>query len=100
LVSNWLGFPGADLIPFWSALSAADARGHLDLLLTAITKAHAPLAAAITGPKFGVKDVNGLAAKTTADWKELLQPNPDLLPEFTQPGTTEERTQAFIRYLG
>jgi hypothetical protein len=100
LVSNWLSFSAADLISFWSALPAQEQRGHLDLLLTAITKADAPLIAAITGPEFGVKDVNGLAAKNTADWEGLLQPNPNLLPEFTLPGTTEERTQAFIRYLG
>lgn len=100
LVGNWLSFSGADLIPFWSALPAPDLKGHLDLLLTVITKAHPPLVAAITRPKFGVKDVNGLAAKNTADWEGLLNSNPDLLPEFTLPGTTEERTQAFIRYLG
>jgi hypothetical protein len=100
LVNNWLSFSGADLSPFWNALPAPDLRGHLDLLLTVITKEHAPLIAAITGTKFGVKDVNGLAAKNTAEWKGLLQPNPNLLPEFTKPGTTEERTQAFIRYLG
>jgi hypothetical protein len=100
LVSNWLGFPGAELIPFWRVLPTQDQKGHLDLLLTAITKAHAPLVAAITGPEFGVKNVNGLAAKNTDDWKELLQPNPYLLPEFTKPGTVEERAQAFIRHLG
>lgn len=100
LVGNWLSFSGADLIPFWSASPPPDPKGHLDLLLTVITKAHAPLVLAITRPEFGVTDVNGLAAKRTGAWKELLHPNPDLLPEFTRPGTTEERTQGFIRYLG
>jgi hypothetical protein len=100
LVGDWLRFPEADLIPFWRALPSPDLRGHLDLLLTVITKAQALLMAAITGPEFGVKDVNGLADKTTGDWEELLNSNPNLLPEFTLPGTTEERTQTFIRYLG
>jgi Tc toxin complex TcA C-terminal TcB-binding domain len=100
LVADWLLFPGADLILFWSAVPARASEGHLDLLLTAITRAHAPLVAAITGAEFGVKDVNGLAAKTTDDWKSLLLPDPNLLPEFTKPGTTEERTRAFIRHLG
>lgn len=100
LVNDWLNFSAAGLSSFWSALPVQDQRGHLDLLLTAITKADAPLIAAITGPELGVKDVNGLAQKTTGDWEGLLNSNPNLLPEFTNPGTTEERTQAFIRYLG
>ncbi|MDZ7363649.1 MAG: insecticidal toxin complex protein [candidate division KSB1 bacterium] len=99
LVSNWLAFTGADINAFWVALSAADVAGHLDLLLCAITKAHAPLVAAIKAPAFGVNNVNDLAAKTNQDWEALLHPNPALLPEFTKPGTSEERTQAFIRHL-
>jgi hypothetical protein len=100
LVTDWLRFPGADLKSFWSALPARDAKEHLNLLLTAITKGHQPLVAAVTGPEFGLKDVNDLAAKNTDDWERLLQSNPDLLPEFTQPGTTEERIRGLIRHLG
>ena len=100
LLTDWLGFSGANLIPFWTALPKQDQRGHLDLLLTVITKEHAPLVGAIVGSKFGVKDANGLAVKNTADWKGLLNSNPELLPGFTRPGNTEERAQSFIRYLG
>ncbi|PYP83713.1 MAG: insecticidal toxin complex protein [Blastocatellia bacterium AA13] len=99
LVNNWLRFSGADLSVFWSSAPARDARGHLDLLLTAISKAHAPLIAAITDAGFGVMDVNGLAAKNTDDWERLLHSSPIALPEFTNPGTTEDRTRTFIRHL-
>ena len=101
LITNWLGFTSADINVFWSALSPTDTTGHLDLILCAITKAYAPLAAAIKAAAngFGVSDVNDLAAKNNSNWEALLNPNPALLPEFTKPGTTEERTQAFIRHL-
>ncbi|MCY7282514.1 MAG: insecticidal toxin complex protein, partial [Cyanobacteria bacterium CAN_BIN43] len=103
LVSNWLGFTGADINAFWVALSPANTTGHLDLILCAITKEHSPLPTpltdAIKNPAFGVTNVTQLAAKTSGDWEALLHPNPALLPEFTKPGTTEERTQAFIRHL-
>jgi hypothetical protein len=99
MVSHWLRFNGADLISFWGALPARDLEGHLDLLLAAITKGHSPLVATITSPEFGVKDVTGLAAKTTRDWEILLRSDPELLPDFTRPGTTEERIQSFIRHL-
>ncbi len=99
LLTNWLAFSGADIKPFWAALTPGDVTGHLDLLLCAVTKAHALLVAAIKLPAFGVNDAGDLAAKTNQDWETLLIPTPALLPEFTKPGTTEERTQAFIRHL-
>lgn len=102
LITNWLGFTGADINAFWSALSPANITRHLDLILCAITKAYAPLESAIKAPApggLGVSDVDDLAVKTSGDWEALLNPNPVLLPDFTKPGTTEERTQAFIRHL-
>lgn len=105
LVTDWLARFEADINVFWEALGPADVRGHLDLVLCAVTKHHDPLIAAINGPGFGVNDAGDLAAKTNGDWENLLNPqppsvpNPALLPEFTKPGTIAERTQAFIRYL-
>jgi Tc toxin complex TcA C-terminal TcB-binding domain len=104
LVSSWLGFAGADINTFWSALSPTNITGHLDVILCAITKAYALLEAAIKAPPVGgfgagVSNVNDLAAKNNGNWEALLNLNPTLLPEFTKPGTTEERTQAFIRHL-
>ncbi|NEN88689.1 MAG: insecticidal toxin complex protein [Okeania sp. SIO3H1] len=109
LVSDWLGFSGADINTFWGALSPENTTGHLDLVLCAITKAHAPLVDAIKAPPVppppipsfgaGVTNVNELAAKNNENWEALLNLNPALLPEFTKPGTTEERSQAFVRHL-
>lgn len=104
LVSDWLAFTGVDINAFWVALSPGNITGHLDLILCAVTKAHEPLVTAIKTAPFSVTDVDGLAAKTNEDWEDLLHPvpvfpDPDLLPEFTKPGTREERTQAFIRHL-
>jgi hypothetical protein len=109
LVTAWLGFIGADINTFWAS---ANTNGHLDLILCAITKEHPPsvlLTAAIKNPPVlappapsfgaGVTNVNDLAAKNNGNWEALLNPNPALLPEFTKPGTTEERTKAFIRHL-
>ena len=99
LITNWLNFVGADISQFWAALPAGDITGHLDLVLCAVTHAHAPLEAAIKAPPFNVSSAIALKAKTSGEWEALLNPNPALLPEFTKPGTTEERTQAFIRHL-
>ncbi|SFN24754.1 hypothetical protein SAMN05216386_0105 [Nitrosospira briensis] len=99
LISNWLSRIEADINIFWGSLTAADIAGHLDLILCAVTKAHNPLVDAIKAAAFGVDNASELADKTNGDWESLLHPNPELLPEFTKPGTTEERTQAFIRHL-
>ncbi|HEY9892565.1 MAG TPA: neuraminidase-like domain-containing protein [Candidatus Sericytochromatia bacterium] len=107
LVTDWLGFTEADINAFWTTLSSANTAGHLDLILCAITKENpplAPLTAAIKNPSVpsfgaGVSNVNDLAAKNNQNWEALLNANPALLPEFTKPGTTQERIQAFIRHL-
>lgn len=109
LISHWLGRVEADINVFWGSLIAADVTGHLDLVLCAVTKHHDPLINAIKNPAplpngLSVTNVNELIAKTNEDWEKLLHPVPvdptqDKLPEFTKPGTREERTQAFIRYL-
>lgn len=115
LVRSWLDFPLRPPLPplppdspislFWET---ADTARHLDLILCAITKEHPPLPTPLTdaiknppAPGFGdgVSNVTDLAAKNNGNWEALLNPNPALLPEFTKPGTTEERTQAFIRHL-
>jgi hypothetical protein len=99
LINHWLSRVETDINVFWGSLIPADVIGHLDLVLCAVTKHHDPLINAIKAPAFGVNDATDLTAKTNGEWEDLLHPNPALLPEFTKPGTTEERTQAFIRYL-
>jgi hypothetical protein len=106
LVTDWLAFSDADIDLFWNVLTPAQTSGHLDIILCAITRAHQPLIDAILPPPpdIGISNVNDLATKTNQDWEDLLQPDPPqpgstLLPDFTAPGTVEERTQAFIRNL-
>lgn len=109
LITHWLGRVEADINVFWGALVPADVTGHLDLVLCAVTTHHDPLIDAIKNPAplpdgLNVTNVNELIAKTNEDWEKLLHPVPvnptqDKLPEFTKPGTREERTQAFIRHL-
>ncbi|QEL71780.1 MULTISPECIES: neuraminidase-like domain-containing protein [unclassified Bacillus cereus group] len=105
LVSNWLDFTGADINSFWGGLSLNDIAAHFDLVVFTVTKGHVPLMNAINSLAFGVKDVKGLAAKNSGDWETLLYPDslpasiPDPLPGFTNPGTRQERIQAFINHL-
>lgn len=99
LITHWLGRTEADISIFWGNLTAADVAGHLDLILCVVTKHHDLLIQAIRTVTFGVNNATDLIAKTNSDWELLLHPDPALLPEFTKPGTMEERTQAFIRYL-
>jgi hypothetical protein len=79
LITNWLGFTGADINAFWSALSSANTAGHLDLILCAITKAFAPLATAIKAPPVpgfgaGVTNVDDLAAKNNGKFTRITAP--------------------------
>lgn len=99
LVTHWLARTDADISLFWNALAAADVSGQLELVLCAVTQQHLPLVNVIKQPAFGVNAAGDLKAKTNQDWYDLLLPDPTLLPDFTKPGTTEERTQAFIRHL-
>ena len=108
LIGSWLAYIEADINEFWKALSSVDDfSGHLDLLLCAITKAHEPLVSVIEeDPVFEVNNVDDLDEKNSNDWKELLSSDsdppvllPELLPEFTKPGTAEERFEAFILHL-
>lgn len=99
LVSEWLSFTNPDINEFWKTLSDNNIIGHFNLVLLAITHNHTPLQNAITSPPFNVDNVSKLLAKTSDDWEKLLIPNRDLLPEFTKPGTNEERAQTYIRYL-
>lgn len=64
-----------------------------------MTHSHQPLVNEIKSAAFGVADVQDLSDKTNQDWQDLLHPDLSLLPDFTAPGTVEERTQAFIRNL-
>ena len=99
LVEAWLDFTDADIAEFWAGpLSAQEAAGHLALVLAALTDSHQPLIDAIND--IPVTTVEELRNRTADAWRELFGDPVDaaLLPAFTEPGTPEERVEAFIRH--
>ncbi|HWN67040.1 MAG TPA: neuraminidase-like domain-containing protein [Haliangium sp.] len=101
LIAGWLDFantspkddPAEDIRPFWENLSAAATLGHLRLVLAALTEQ--PESDLIE--ELNVATVQELAEVTAAEWMAVFEANPELLPEFTRPGTRGERINAFIR---
>jgi hypothetical protein len=121
LVAEWLGFmspapkedPAEDIRPFWEGLSQAGKRGHLRLVLAALAEQPDPQplidAVATVLALNSLTGVEALKSVTAAQWsrvfkgdtkplsKNPLPAHPELLPEFTKPGTLDERINAFIR---
>jgi hypothetical protein len=106
LLTAWLADMNASIDPFWqqSPFPPALVPGHLDLVLavvtqqTVVTPNSAALIAAIKG--IPVADAGQLKAITAQQWMLFFLPaNAALLPEFTKPGTPEERVQAFVRQV-
>ncbi|MGF6201732.1 neuraminidase-like domain-containing protein [Pseudomonas laurylsulfatiphila] len=100
LVTAWLKEPLWEQSPLPKALKP----GHLDLALAVITQqtadphASTKLIAAIKN--IPVADVEQLKARTVQDWQDFfLRAKVGLLPDFTKPGTPQERVEAFIREL-
>jgi ABC toxin-like protein len=108
LIEKWLDFnnptpnddPELDIEPFWGPNAAAHPQGHLRLVLCAATQTAdvEPLIAAI-GAVAPIGSVTDLVAITATQWNQIFHANPALLPEFTKPGTLQERIDAFIRHL-
>ncbi|WP_260955701.1 Tc toxin subunit A-related protein [Pseudomonas citri] len=106
LVTAWLAQMAVSIDPFWqqAPFPAALVPGHLDLVLavitqqTVVTPASVALIAAIKG--IPVANVAQLKARTVQQWQAFFLPaNVALLPDFTQPGTPQERVEAFVRQL-
>lgn len=106
LVSAWLAEMGPSIDAFWqqNPFPAALVPGHLDLVLvvvtqqTVVTPASTALIAAIKA--IPVANVAQLKARTVQQWYAFFLPaNVGLLPDFTNPGTPEERVEAFVRQL-
>lgn len=113
LVAGWLNFvsappkdePAEDIRPFWLNLSPAAAKGHLRLVMVALTKEPDPAqliqaiqaVAANANPPKPLNTVQDLTAITAAEWTQVFKDNPSLLPAFTKPGTLDERISAFLR---
>lgn len=110
LIASWLEFanvapreePADDVRPFWEGLSAAFQRGHLRLVLSALTQEpdSRPLIdavkAVLQAPR-SLETVQDLIAVTAGDWTQVFTNAPALLPAFTKPGTLDERIRAFLR---
>ncbi len=106
LVTAWLAEMGASIDAFWqqNPFPAALVAGHLDLVLaivtqqTVVTPTSTALIAAIRA--IPVATVAQLKALTVQQWYAFFLPaNVGLLPDFTNPGTPEERVEAFVRQL-
>lgn len=106
LVTAWLADMSASIDPFWqqNPFPIALVPGHLDLVLavitqqTVVTVSSTALIAAIKG--IPVANVGQLKALTVQQWTAFFLPaNVALLPDFTNPGTPEERVQAFVRQV-
>ncbi|HEU4583744.1 MAG TPA: neuraminidase-like domain-containing protein [Polyangiaceae bacterium] len=123
LVEQWLAYnnpalaedPAEDIAAFWStvteALNLALARGHVRLALAVITQRPnvedlltriadvlrvAPQTVQQFLDQFSVED---LAVITSAQWTLIFTGREDLLPDYTLPGSFDERVSAFIRHL-
>lgn len=106
LLTAWLAEMGASIDAFWQQdpFPPALVPGHLDLVLavvtqqTVVTPASTALIAAIKA--IPVANVAQLKARTVQQWYAFFLPgNVGLLPDFTNPGTPEERVEAFVRQL-
>nr|WP_281720110.1 neuraminidase-like domain-containing protein [Nitrosomonas nitrosa] len=106
LITAWLAVPGESIDAFWqqNPFPAALVSGHLDLVLAVVTQqivvpsTSTALIAAIKA--IPVANVGQLKARTVQDWYAFFLPaNVGLLPDFTNPGTPEERVKAFVLQL-
>ncbi|RSZ60449.1 insecticidal toxin complex protein [Massilia atriviolacea] len=108
LLTAWLAHAAPSIDSFWQAspFPAALVPGHLELVLAAVLQQTVlpdpadpnTLLAAIKAIPVG--SVAALKAIDATAWRTWFLPaRVELLPEFTRPGTPEERVAAFIRRL-
>ncbi|KUJ20811.1 uncharacterized protein LY89DRAFT_455463 [Mollisia scopiformis] len=110
LIGDWLSFAEtSDLIntDFWAKAIKNHPGEYLNFLLQAITQGETALVDAIK-TILHVKTVTKLVGITPDQWQNFFalpasNGNPaisKLLPDFTLPGTTEQRVNAFVQRLG
>ena len=101
--------PGTDDVSFWPNAASTYPDAFLNLILCSLTQGYiipAPFGMAlgdqittnlakVTSPP----TVATLAGYTVQQWTQLFTTNPTWLAPFTQPGNTQERVAAFIRYV-
>jgi Tc toxin complex TcA C-terminal TcB-binding domain len=105
LWQGWLLEPGEDInVAFWDDIVNTHPSGHLDLDLTALTRGYVDPADNVAlrtkiRNGLGVADAPAVANTETDDWRTLFHADPTWpvnLPEWTRPGSPEERLTAFI----
>ena len=105
LFQAWLAVSADDIdSAFWDGVVAGFPAGHLELVLCALTRAYTDPADGIRlsakiRAALAVADAPAVAATDTHQWEQLLRGDPTFpadLPDWTRPGSDEERVQAFI----
>ena len=100
LLVAWQTFSNEKIEDFWAGFNGwpqARKDGHYDLVLSALSEDSVTLIVAIKAAL--ATDITQLALKIEGEWRTFFLTNPALLPEYTKPGTTDERIRAFVRYL-
>jgi len=112
IVVDWLTYPGktADIDAFWKAEVSSQPDEYLELLLQVITAEKTDLKTAIKNT-LGVKKADDLLTITDKQWRDFFLPavppatpvdaaaQAALLPQYTEPGNPQQRTDAFINDL-
>lgn len=109
LVGEWLAYQGktADIDAFWVSESSNRADQYLELLLNVIVAEKSALKDAIK-MVLNVQSASDLPSIKDEAWRNFFMPPNDerlagaragLLPEYTLPGDTRQRTEAFIRFI-
>ncbi|MEU9662851.1 neuraminidase-like domain-containing protein [Streptomyces chartreusis] len=109
LIKSYLGVNDDDInTAFWKDILTSQPAGHLELVLCALTRGYlvrvgppedwTPLRTKLQA-KLGVANAAQAAAKSEDEWRQALRDDPAWpgnLPDFTLPGTLEERLAAFL----
>ncbi|KAF2395546.1 hypothetical protein EJ06DRAFT_534894 [Trichodelitschia bisporula] len=101
LLGDWLLYNGLTSMidsDFWGSAIVQHPATYLTLLLQAVTQGETALVAAIRA-KLSVSFVKDLVALTPDKWQAFFADNAVLLPTFTLPGSTSQRTDTFIQRL-
>lgn len=102
LTAAWLAHMAPSIDSFWqqAPFPPALAPGHLDLVLAAVTQQTVITGLPAAIESIPVASTAQLKALSVQDWTSFFLPTRiGLLPEFTNPGTPQERVEAFIRRL-
>jgi hypothetical protein len=101
IVTAWLKVTDPTDTTFWAA--EYPKTEYLDLILQLISDGNDGLKTAILallpGATVADKKAKDLPTITDAMWQALFKANPGLLPDFTIPGSTDQRSLAYIAFI-